>query len=314
MNTYDINSNKHILEPLIEKALLDTVVWITSRCKPQEPDYVAALSTKFVKEFFNILVAVFPNYDFSVLGVYCHQKPIVDINMDKNPELGDILFVYVDRKQSGERVLNSLLLQAKISSHPWLRIHHSEMHQLKLYKNWPEFTYCRAGYINGKKRNILPKTINDGAQYLLIDNNPLTNGIYAGKEMFPMGCAVPDDILYINDSLSKELINLLKFKTGRTFDSNPYSTEDDWSKMIWDLLRIAAFKLSKRKNARLGSFPRNNEYNHFCTENMRGITLLEEALGNYKNMEGMFDEDSGVSLVLVESQLRREQEERELYV
>lgn len=107
---------------------------------------------------------------------------------------------------------------------------------------------------------------------------------------------------------------MLKFKTGRTFDSNPYSTEDDWSKMIWDLLRIAAFKLSKRKNARLGSIPRNNEYTHFCTENMRGITLLEEAWGNYKNMEGMFDEDSGVSVVLVESQLRREQEERELYV
>ena len=30
MNVHDINSNEHILEPLIEKALLDTVVWITS--------------------------------------------------------------------------------------------------------------------------------------------------------------------------------------------------------------------------------------------------------------------------------------------
>ncbi len=48
MNTCDINSNEHIIEPLIEKALLDTVVWITSRCKPLEPDYVAALSTKFL--------------------------------------------------------------------------------------------------------------------------------------------------------------------------------------------------------------------------------------------------------------------------
>lgn len=46
---------------------------------------------------------------------------------------------------------------------------------------------------------------------------------------------------------------------------------------------------------------------------MRGITLLEEALDNYEKMEGMFDEDSGVSVVLVESKLRREQEERELY-
>ncbi len=313
MNTYDINSNEHILEPLIDKALLDTVRWISSRCNPQEPDYVAALSTYFLKEFFNILVTVFPNYDFSVSGVYCHQKPIVDINLDKKPELGDILFVYADRKQDGEKVLNSLLLQAKISNQPWLRIHPSERHQLELYKKWPEFTYYRAGYLNGEKRNILPKTINDGAQYLLIDNNPFTNGIYAGKGMFPMGCSIPDDILWINDSLSKELVDLLKFKSGHTFDSNPYSTEDGWSRMIWDLLRIAAFKYSKRKNARLGSFPRSNEYSHFCTENMKGITLLEEALGDYANMEEMRDENSGVSVVLVESSMKGEQEERGMY-
>ncbi len=159
---------------------------------------------------------------------------------------------------------------------------------------------------NGKKRNILPKAINDGAQYLLIDNNPLTNGIYTRRGMFPMGCSVPDDVLHINDSLAKELINLLKFKSGRTFDGDPYSTEDDWSKMIWDLLRIAAFKFSKRKNAKLGSFSRSNEYNHFCTENMRRVTLLDEALGNYKNVAEMSDENNSVSVVLIESRLREE--------
>lgn len=309
MNTYDINSNAYIMEPLIEKALLDTVVWITSRCKPQEPDYVAALSTKFLKDLFNILVAVFPDYDFSVTGVYCHQKPIVDINLDKKPELGDILFVYVDRRENGEKVLNSLLLQAKISEYPWLRVHQSEKHQLELYKKWPKFTYHRAGFLNGEQRNILPKAVNDGAQYLLIDNNPLTNGMYGGKGMFPMGCSVPDDILYINDSLAKELINLLKFKSGRTFDENPYSTDDDWSKMIWDLLKISAYKFSKRKNAKLESFSRRSEYSHFCTENMYGTTLLDEALGDYENIIERSDENSGVSVVLIESQLRREQEE-----
>ena len=283
---------------------IDNPALIKSRS--QEPDYIAALSTKFKKDFFNILVAVFPNYDFSILGVYCHQKPIVDINLSKKVELGDILFVYADRKLNGERVLNSLLFQVKVSNHPCLRVHHSEMHQLELYRSWPEFTYYRAGCLNGKTRDVLPKAINDGAQYLLIDNNPLTNGIYAGKEMFPMGCAVPDDILCINNSLSEELIDLLKFKSGRTFDINPYETEDDWSKMIWDLLGIAAFKSSKRNNARIGSFPRSNEYNHFCTDNMRGRTLLEEAFGNYENLDGKFDEDSGASVVLVESQLRRE--------
>lgn len=311
MNTYEINCKEHILQPLIEKALIDNVEWITSRCKPQEPDYVAALSTKFIKDFFDILVTFFPNYEFSVSGVYCHQKPIVDINLDKKPELGDILFVYVDRKQNGEKILNSLLLQAKISNESCLRIRPSERHQLELYKKWPEFTYCRAGALNGEKRNILPKTINDGAQYLLIDNDPLTNGITDRNGMFPMGCAVPDDILCINDSLSKELINVLKFKSGRTFDSNPYSTEDDWSKMIWDLLGIAASKCSRRRNARLESFPRSDEYNHFCSEDFKDISLLDEALENCGHMVDVSDENSGVSVVLVESRLKQENEPRE---
>lgn len=306
MNINDIKSSEYILEHLFEKALLDTVRWINSRCTPQEPDYVAALSTKFIKDFFNILVAVFPDYDFSISGVYCHQKPIVDIGLDKKPELGDILFVYADRKQNGEKILNSLLFQVKISEYPWLNVHKNERHQLELYKRWPEFTYYRAGYLNGKKRNIWPKTINDGAQYLLIDDNPLTNGIYGGKEMFPMGCSVADDILYVNDSLSRELINLLKFKSGRTFDSNPYTTEDGWSKMIWDLLRIVAFKCSKRRNAGLNSFPRGNEYNNYRTENMAGRTLLDEAAGDYERMPEITGEDSGVSVVVIESRMRQE--------
>lgn len=109
--------------------------------------------------------------------------------------------------------------------------------------------------------------------------------------------------------MSSELIDLLKFKSGRTFDSNPYLTEDEWSKMIWDLLQIAAFKYSKRKNAQLKSFSRINECSHFCTEDMGDMTLLDEALGNYRNMEGISDEDSGVSVVLIESRLKSEYEE-----
>lgn len=79
MNANVINNNESILEPLIENAILNAVKWIEIRCRPQEPDYMLALSTQFIKEFFNILVAVFPSYDFSVSSVYCHQKPIVDI-------------------------------------------------------------------------------------------------------------------------------------------------------------------------------------------------------------------------------------------
>lgn len=98
---------------------------------------------------------------------------------------------------------------------------------------------------------------------MLIYNNPKTNGICCEDGMFPMGCALPDDTLHINDSLSNELINFLKFKTGRMFDDNQNPTDDDWFKMTWDLLGNMGLKSSKRKNAKLASFPRVNECNQF---------------------------------------------------
>lgn len=93
MNANDINNSKYILEKLIDRALLDSFVWVTNRCggRPQEPDYVAALSIKFIKDFFNILVAVFPNYDFSATSVYCQtahygrRKPHVDFGTSASP-------------------------------------------------------------------------------------------------------------------------------------------------------------------------------------------------------------------------------------
>ena len=48
MKAYDINSKRHILDELIDNALLDSVKWVANRCtsqKPQEPDYMSALST-----------------------------------------------------------------------------------------------------------------------------------------------------------------------------------------------------------------------------------------------------------------------------
>lgn len=89
---------------------------------------MAALSIKFIKDLFNILVAVFPDYDFSATGIYCHQKPLVNINCSKRSELGDILFVYADQRQNGEILLNSLLLQAKLSNYSVLKLPPSEMH------------------------------------------------------------------------------------------------------------------------------------------------------------------------------------------
>lgn len=301
MNTNEINKNKYILEDLIEAALLDSVEWITAQCggKPQEPDYVAALSTRFTERLFNVLRAIFPGNVFSVTGVFCHQKPTVDISTAKNPELGDLLLVYVDRDSNGEKVINSLLLQAKISNSSVMKVSNTDLHQLKLYKEWPKFTYHRADALNGEQRDIQPKTINDGAQYLLIDNNPHTNGLLGGAGTFPMGCAIPDRILKLDESFACEIVRFLKFKAGRVIDNDYHTTKDDWSRMIWELLFIAADKFSKRKNAHLSSFPREKEFVNLSTEGFRE-SLIEnveflQANSNY------LEENGGVSVILIES-------------
>lgn len=315
MNTNDINMNKSLLEILIKRALLDSMKWITKRCHsaPQEPDYVAALSTRFTESMYHILRAVFPAMNFSITGAYCHQKPIVDIKMSKKPELGDLLLVYVDKDCSGNRMMNSLLLQAKISNSAQKRISSSELHQLELYKRWPEFTYLRAGKLNGEKRNIQPKTINDGAQYLLIDNEPLTNGFLEEANMFPMGCAIPDSILKIDDSFSNEIVNFLKFKAGRTVDSEYYATNDDWSKMIWELLFITRAKCTRRKNAGITAMPRDNTFVNFCTQNMKGHSLFDK-MDFYNDDIRNIEEIGGVSVILIESinDQREEFDERNL--
>ncbi len=303
MEISKINLHNRILKTLIENSLIDTMIQLDRICKPQEPDYVAFLSTKFIKDFYHILSAVFPEYNFSLTGVYCHQKPIVDIGLDKKPEVGDILFVYADRNQQGEIKYNSLLFQAKMSNRDLLRIPLSEQHQLKLYEKWPIFTYYRAGYLNGQKRNILPKSINDGAQYLLIDNNPMTNGIVCRDGMFPMGCAVPDECLVVNNSLSDELIDFLKFKSGRTFDFDLY-TEDGWSQMIMDLLKIAARKSTRRKNSKLNSFPRSTEFIHLSSDGLKDRSVFDNMLNQVIYQEDISEENAGVSVIMIESSPR----------
>lgn len=101
--------------------------------KPQELDYIAAMSLIFPRYLFNILQEVFPNDEFSITGVYCHQKPMVDIHESKRPELGDLLLVYMSEDYKGRKIMNSLLLQAKISNELYKRVSSNELHQLKLY-------------------------------------------------------------------------------------------------------------------------------------------------------------------------------------
>jgi len=310
MTINEINANERVLKPLIDRALLKSVELVFKMCsinktRPQEPDFVASLSLSFTRDLFDILRLLFPHFNISVTGVYCHQRPIVDIGEAKSPEIGDLLLVYRERNFGTDR-LNSLLLQAKTSSKQTLQVSSDEQHQLKLYENWPKFTYRRAGKLNGITRDILPKTINDGSQYLLIDTDPMTNGLMGLGGTFPMGCAIANETLILHSNFTDEIFDFLKFKAGRAFEHRHSSDlKDDWSNMVWDLISMSKSVKSKRRNIGLGSFPRVNEHVFFCTEGSWQSSLyLDIHNNNLSDISKDYDYEehpNGVSIILIES-------------
>lgn len=302
MNATEINENKPMLEILLNNALIDVMKWIRKSIstRPREEDYVAALAVRFSGSLFHILQAVFPEKTFAVTGIYKHQKLSVRVGDDIVLPLGDLLLIYAEKNRESKMLYNSMLLRTEISSGTEKRIKPGGMYGLELYKNWPEFVYCGEGSLEGLRRNIHPKTIHAGAQYLMIDENPVTNGICGDMECFPMGVAMPDRMLRMDGRFTDELLQFLKFKAGRTFDEVA-ETEDDWSRMVWDLLAVAKNSYMKRKKVKPVRIPRETTCVRFCPVELQGKALLDcfEKRADYPE-NGQWNEEAGVSVILIE--------------
>lgn len=309
MESEELNKKGKQLEQMLSDSLIESVKDIYCiNDKPQEPDFVVSLTVNFTKNMFHCLRILFPQYEFTVSSVYCHQKPMAEMLLPAQQanicELGDILFVYFYENERGETRCNSLLLQAKISRNPQRSVDKNERHQLQLYSCWPEFIYHKAGKLNGTHRNIVPKTICDGAQYLLINNDKYTNGVLGGRATFLMGSATPDEHLSMNRKLAAELVEFFKFKSGRTFDYNRFTTNDEWSKMIWDLIRIGGENFSKRKNVGYDRFGRISCYYNMTSQGIRPILTKMKCRNEDDNFNKICDNedgDCGVSVVVLQS-------------
>ena len=241
------------LESDIDAALANSVSsLLTHSGTLQEPDYIAALTCYFPSLLKGILSSHILKLNFSVCGCYIHQKPKVEFYdpgyRKAEMELGDLLIVY--KEDNGSEVLyNSLLLQAKTVKNRYPQtIARRERHQLTLYKKWPQFRYVHLP-LKGKIRNIYPKTIHTGAQYLLIDSK---------SSIADFWCATANKQLYPAESLACQLIRLIEFQVGDTFVSKTEPIIDDWSKMIWDLLEISKDFKFNRKRSNFSEVPRAN--------------------------------------------------------
>lgn len=256
---------------------------------PQEPDFVAELVDGIPQDIYKSLSVYAPHYKFAVSGIFCHQKPLADFGDLKKPEVGDMLLVYIEENKYAITKCNALLMQAKkIDKVPYI-VHSSEAHQLILYEEWPAFKLVRAGVFNGTEINVQPKTLNTGAQYLLIQS--------PYKDEKKVCCAYPDKELVPERKLSEQIIDLMKFFTGRTFRIDVPSG-DDWSKMILDLIRISGVSAFNR---RVSGRVNNDRLSMF------GDTSLFNDLNERIEINDNLVVDNAVSCLLIYA--REEQEE-----
>jgi hypothetical protein len=270
MNAAEINTHYNSIISEIQDALVDIFVRTNSVCskngkQAQEPDFIALFSIDFTKRLFDILAFFYKNNCYNVTSIFCHQSPYIHmIDTDESCEIGDILFIYKYTNNSntmGKDLYNSLLFQAKMFDDQ-KPIKPDNAVQLKLYAKWPRFKYRH----NESKgiRDIQPKTITDGAQYLLIEKDPSQCRIkeyHYNKQPYgwrlaelydqsPVWSAIPSETLYQNTMFGTEIINFIKFKSGRMFDTTK-PTDDEWSKTIYDILDLTREKVFNRRNSNL---------------------------------------------------------------
>ncbi len=219
-----------------------------SRCArvnsiPQEPDIVAALVLEGTPLIQRALDSLLPGgISSTVLGVYCHQSPYVqfDRRPEEQCELGDLLVCHFHMPGTGLQRLNALLLQAKISRPEPTRLRGDDLTQFELYSQWPAFTYLSKP-LRGERRQVMPLAAHTGAQYLTIERKlPLVQGS-------PMRIAFPWNPLVSRGAFEQEFFRFVWGNTGRAFLPRALAVKDEWSQVVWDLIRSAAQKAFRRE-------------------------------------------------------------------
>jgi hypothetical protein len=278
---------------------------------PQEPDYVAALTidgTRFLaRRWLPLFDAL--GYRAQIGAIFCHQSPMVRWTPSACCELGDILFVHVhyDGRLVARR---ALLLQAKQSTVPSVKLAGPDLTQLTLYERWPQFRYEK-GKLRGQTRDVFPKTPNQGAQYLLVDSSGPAH-VHSGaagivSTAFPMAISPSGPVLVAARPLENALVGLLTQREGRPFGA-PRESPTGWTRVVWDLIESAAISRFNRRRAGFQAAPRGAFVNGASVHYKAGRRMQSE-LGDLLFSDGPPDlggdrspeDDGGVSVVAIQT-------------
>ena len=335
--TYLSQIYDHRLPLLVEteKIILECIQGAYRRAsKPEEPDFVAMLTMNGAPKLQALISGILAGTGISctTTGVFCHQTPKAKFGTEKPCELGDILLTHIHSKGVKVQNRNSLLLQAKMAKDAdkagGYTIPTNDQHQLKLYSEWPQFEYYRAGpKLNGQTRSVFPHLAHPGAQYLLIDPADYFNPSCRANPptgQFPCGVWMAEQVIYPYQLLSQAIFGLLSFSSGRVFGPRS-ATHYGWTRVVWDLLESSLTKSFNRRNIKVTDEDRiaggrPDELMTYCTfsKGRFGSSVVEVVLetpitsnlsldgsgfppeGSFRNMPE-FDDEGYVSVLLIET-------------
>lgn len=213
--------------------------------KFDEPAYTAAIATKFPA----MMAGVWGAVKFG--GCFIHKSPIVTLDNTSNPsvrescEAGDLLVLCRDLVD-GQTRINAALFQIKKTDGLYDRIKPDNDIQLKLYTEWPSFSFGR----NYKSPfyNIEPKAATPGAQYMFINEEDFYCPWY---DYYPLSL---QPLLFTHSSATAVmhsdpdfsfgsfLWKFINWQDGRPISETETKANDDWSKFIWGLISISKTK------------------------------------------------------------------------
>ena len=207
----------------------------------EEPDYTVLLAIslpEIIKDFSSNPAKI------KAGSCFIHQSPLAcfsSTHKNKSCELGDLLVLVRKTTVDGIRYNASFVQMKRSSGKSPLRImKNNELKQLFLYEHWPCFLIKQFG----KQYDIFPKTSSQGAWYCIIQNNSDNSSVqyYMSEPMSSMHYSS-------RHTFGKFIVNLVEWKTGRCISNSLSKDSDEWSKLVWDVVRHCVQSKFNRKKS-----------------------------------------------------------------
>lgn len=224
----------------------------------REEDFVATLVTDGVPILADRWAELLSpkGIDVKIAGVFCHGQPQVAFGTPRNRvELADLLIVHQHTSES-KTTSRAMLIQAKMSSDSTHTLPITDP-QLLLFSTWPTFEFVSGGMQPGP-RDI--KESGRGSRYALVHSDHAFPEDIRWVDQCPWAVSSATRILTGEHSFARVLGDMLLGKDGRI--ARLRKPNDDWSRLIKELLETTGKRTYRRKNIRRGETPRLSPGEH----------------------------------------------------